>query len=76
MSKFPIIFYSTLIAITVFALIYSIITGNALGIALLSCWCGLLVLYLMLSIIDLHQKKKSFNQETQKWLEFFKKEQN
>ena len=74
MSKFPIIFYSTLIVVTVTALVYSIITDNSLGIALMSSWCVLHVLCLMFSILDSRQKKKRIEQEAQNWLEQFKKE--
>ena len=75
MSKAPIIFYSSLIVITVIGLTYSIISNNTLGIALMSFWCCLHILCLVFSIIDLRQRKKRLIKEAKKWFEQLGKEE-
>ncbi len=74
MNKATIIFYLTLIAITLTGLVYSIITKNSLGIALMAFWSAFHSFTLIFGLILGRRRKKRLNQEAQNWLEQFKKE--
>ena len=74
MNKASAIFYSTIIAVTLIGLVYSILTKNALGVALMTFWSAFHSFALVFTLIECHRRKKRLDQEAQNRLEQFKKE--